>query len=105
MVLEIIKYSNRKFYIRTNLIDRKAGYITLPEILCLLRGNKNLEIKVIKKSTGENVTKNVLNSLLSRANITETEIYSLLRKEFQYQPESKIDFLQGIIPCKIGVEL
>jgi len=85
MVLEIIKYSNRKFYIKKNKGVTKAGYITLPEIASLLRANQNLEVNVIKKTTGEDITKSVLLSLLTEGNFTEKDIYALVRAKAQYQ--------------------
>lgn len=72
-MINIVKYANRKLYSKNF-----SRYITLNEMIGLIRANK--EIKITDHLTKKDITKDSLKQALLEIDLSEKEILDLMRK-------------------------
>lgn len=72
------KYSNNKLYIPRGNTE-PAGYITVKDVIAILRKGK--EVKVVDKTTGEDLTIAVLTHALTQIELDYEMLTGLIRIE------------------------
>tara|TARA_R100001086_G_C11847513_1_gene260530 strand:+ start:6743 stop:6988 length:246 start_codon:yes stop_codon:yes gene_type:complete len=71
------KYNNNKLYIPKGSTE-PTGYITVKEVVAILKKGK--DVKIVDKSSGEDITVQVLTYCLKEIELQYSELVYMIRK-------------------------
>lgn len=75
--IRIVKYANRKLYAPSGEVTDHGGYVTLKDVVELVRSGNTVQIE--DNATSADITDKVMLEALKFANVKTTDVLALIR--------------------------